>query len=173
MKTTTNFISKGVLRLPSLALLFTAVLLALLVPQPVRAQTEKPFNANFITKFIAVVEGDFLHVTVTGPGQASYLGNTKAFTDNQFVSLIDGSITATYTLTGANGGTLTLDFVAQGTNVDGGATFAGSYTIVGGTGRFSGATGSGFLVGGALFLTSTDGIGSFAIAGTISRPGGL
>jgi len=106
---------------------------------------------------------------VTGPGQASYLGRSTAFTDSQFVSLIDGSITATYILTGSNGDTLTLDFVAQGTNVDGGATFAGSYTIVGGTGHFAGATGSGFLVGGALFLTATDGIGAFAIAGPISR----
>jgi hypothetical protein len=169
MKTTTNFTSKSVLRLPVLALFFAAVLLFALAPQPVRAQSEKPFSANFITRFTSVVEGNFLHVTVTGPGQASYLGKSTAFTDSQFVSLIDGSITATYILTGSSGDTLTLDFVAQGTNVDGGATFAGNYTIVGGTGHFAGATGSGFLVGGALFLTATDGIGAFAIAGTISR----
>jgi hypothetical protein len=74
----------------------------------VRAQSEKPFNANFITKFTSVVEGDFLHVTVTGPGQASYLGKSTAFTDSQFVSLIDGSITATYTWRGSGGDTLTL-----------------------------------------------------------------
>ena len=163
MKTRSNFLFKSILCLPSLALLFAADL----VPLSAHAQSEKPFNANFITKFTSVVEGDFLHVTVTGPGQASYLGKSTAFTDSQFVSLIDGSITATYTLTGANGDRLTLDFVAQGTNVDGGVTFAGSYTIVGGTGRFAGATGTGFLTGGALFLTSTDGIGAFAIAGTI------
>ena len=169
MKTTTNFISKGLLRLPASVLLLTAALLPLLTPQQATAQTEKPFNANFITKFTSVIEGNFLHVTVTGRGRSTYLCKSTAFTDNQFVSLIDGSITATYTLTGANGDTLTLDFVAQGTNVDGGATFSGSYTIVGGSGRFVGATGSGFLTGGALFLTSTDGIGSFAVAGTISR----
>jgi hypothetical protein len=169
MKTTTNFTSRSVLRLPSLALLFIAVLLSSFVSHPVRAQSEQPFNANFITRFTGVVEGNFLHVTVSGRGQATYAGDTRAFTDSQFVSLIDGSITATYTLTATNGDTLTLNFVGQGTNVDGGATFSGSYTIVGGTGRFAGATGSGFLVGGALFLTATDGIGAFAIAGTISR----
>ena len=169
MKTTTNFISKGLLRLPASVLLLTAALLTLLTPQQATAQTEKAFNANFITKFTGVVEGNFLHVTVTGNGRASYLGKSTAFTDSQFVSLIDGSITATYTLTERNGDTLTLDFVAQGTNVDGGATFAGTYTIVGGTGQFAGASGSGFLAGGALFLTPTDGIGAFAITGTVSR----
>jgi hypothetical protein len=121
-----------------LALFFAAVLLFALAPQPVRAQSEKAFSANFITRFTSVVEGNFLHVTVTGPGQASYLGKSTAFTDSQFVSLIDGSITATYMLTGSSGDTLTLDFVAQGTNVEGGATFAGNYTIVGGTGHFAG-----------------------------------
>jgi len=169
MKTTTSFVCRSVRSFPSLVLLFATILLLALGPQPVRAQSEKPFSANFITKFTSAVEGDFLHITVTGPGQASFLGKATAFTDSQFVSLIDGSITATYTLTDADGDTLTLDFVAQGTNVDGGATFAGSYTITGGTGRFFGAAGSGFLAGGALFLTQTDGIGSFAIAGTILR----
>jgi len=169
MKTTSNFISNYVLRFPSLAILSAAIVLPMLVPKPVRAQSEKPFNANFITKFTSVVEGDFLHVTVTGPGQASYLGKATAFTDSQFVSLIDGSITATYTLTGSGSDTLTIDFVGQGVNVDGGVTFSGNYTIVSGTGRFAGATGTGFLVGGALFLSPTDGIGAFAIAGTISR----
>jgi len=114
MKTTTNFISKGLLRLPASVLLLTAALLPLLTPQQATAQTEKPFNANFITKFTSVIEGNFLHVTVTGRGRSTYLCKSTAFTDNQFVSLIDGSITATYTLTGANGDTLTLDFVAQG-----------------------------------------------------------
>jgi hypothetical protein len=169
MKTTINSVFKCVRRRPLFALLFTAMSLTLFVSTPARAQSEKTFSANFITKFTSAVEGDFLHVTVTGPGQASYLGRTTAFTDSQFVSLIDGSITATYTLTAASGDTLTIDFVAQGINVDGGATFSGSYTIVGGTGHFSGAAGTGFLVGGALFLTPTDGIGAFAIAGTISR----
>ena len=169
MNILTNFMSKSLRRLPPSALLCLAVLLSVLPLQPVCGQSENPFHANFITKFTSAVEGDFLHVTVTGPGQATYLGKTTAFTDSQFVSLIDGSITATYRLTAAGSDALTIDFVGQGANVDGGVTFSGSYTIVGGTGRFAGATGSGFLAGGALFLTPTDGIGAFAIAGTISR----
>ena len=48
--------------------------------------------------------------------------------------------------------------------------FSGSYTITGGTGRFNGATGSGVFGGSGLFLTETDGIGAFAVVGTISPP---
>ena len=98
-------------------------------------------------------------------------GSRSAFTDDQLVSLIDGSATATYTLTGVNGETLNLAMTFQSAAVDGGVTFAGSYTIAGGSGRFEGATGSGLLAGGALFLTETHGIGSFCVAGTISLPG--
>ena len=79
------------------------------------------------------------------------MGKTTAFTDDQLVSLIDGSATATYTLTGAKGDTLILAMTFQATNVEGGVTFAGSYTVAGGSGRFEGATGSGLLSGGALF----------------------
>jgi hypothetical protein len=172
MKTTTNFSSKSVLRLPSLALLFAAALLPLFGSQPVLAQGEKPFHANFTTKVISVVEGEFLHITVTGSGQANYLGKTKAFTDNQLVSLIDGSGTATYTLTAADGDTLVLELVVPpgGTiNVDGGVLFSGTYTINGGTGEFSDASGAGIFAGSGLFLTETDGIGAFQVVGKISR----
>ena len=69
---------------------------------------------------------------------------------------------------------LALVVPAGGTiNVEGGVIFSGSYTITGGTGRFIGATGSGVFGGSGLFLTETDGIGAFAVAGTISLPGSL
>jgi hypothetical protein len=107
---------------------------------------------------------------VKSRGQATYMGRTTAFTDDQLVSLIDGSATATYKLTGVKGDTLILAMTFQSTEVAGGVTFAGSYTVAGGSGQFEGATGSGLLSGGALFLTETDGIGAFAVAGTISAP---
>ncbi len=78
------------------------------------------------------------------------MDKTTAFTDDQFISLIDGSGTATYTLTGKNGDTLVLSLVfpVGGTiNVEGGVIFSGTYTITGGTGRFNGATGSGNFAG--------------------------
>lgn len=175
MKTTTDLKSPGRRHLPSLALLVAVTLLAF-APQAARASGEKPFHANFITQFETVVEFPLLHVTVNSRGQATYMGRTTAFTDDQLVNLVDGSGTATYTLTGANGDTLVLALVVQpgGTiNVEGGVIFSGSYTISGGTGRFNEATGSGVFNGSGLFLTETDGIGCFAVAGTISSPDSL
>jgi hypothetical protein len=174
MKITRHAISARRRSLPFLALLLATVTLLAFTARSARASGDQPFHANFVTQFKSVVEYPNLHVTVNSRGQATYMGRTTAFTDDQLVSLIDGSGTATYTLTGANGDTVVLALVVQvgGTiNVEGGVIFSGSYTITGGTGRFSGATGSGAFAGSALFLTETDGIGAFAVAGTISPPG--
>jgi hypothetical protein len=174
MKTTTNLICANRRHLPLLAVLLATITLVAFAPPSACASGEKPFHANFITQFESVVEYPFLHVTVNSRGQATYMGRTTAFTDDQLVSLIDGSGTATYTLTGVNGDTVVLALVVPvgGTiNVEGGVIFSGTYSITGGTGRFSGATGSGVFAGSGLFLTETDGIGAFAVAGTISSSG--
>jgi hypothetical protein len=171
MKTITNFKSMTLPHLTSFALLLATISLLAFVPPSARAGGEMAFHANFTTQFETVIEFPLLHVTVDSRGQATYMGKTTAFTDDQVVNLIDGSGTATYTLTGQNGDTLILALVIPigGTiNVDGGVIFHGSYTITGGTGRFSGASGSGVFGGSALFLTETDGIGAFAVVGTIS-----
>ena len=176
MKTTTKLVSKNRRNLRSLALLLAAVTLLAFAPQSARASVEKSFHANFITQFESVVEFPLLHVTVNSRGQATYMGKTTAFTDDQLVNLVDGSGTATYTLTSARGDTLVLALVVPvgGTiNVDGGVIFSGSYTVTGGTGRFNGATGSGVFGGSGLFLSETDGIGCFAVAGTVSLPDSL
>ena len=176
MKTITHLKSPSCRQFPPLALVLATVTLLAFAPQSARAGGEKPFHASFITQFDAVLEFPLLHLTVNGRGKATYMGTTTAFTDDQLVNLIDGSGTATYTLTGANGDTLVLALVVPvgGTiNMEGGVLFSGSYTITGGTGRFIGATGSGVFGGSGLFLTETDGIGAFALAGTISLPGGL
>jgi hypothetical protein len=54
---------------------------------------------EFLTEFVSAVGFPFLHVTVSGRGQATHMGNTAAVTDTQLVNLIDGSRTATYKLT--------------------------------------------------------------------------
>jgi hypothetical protein len=173
MNTITKPLSGRARHLPFLALLLATATLLAFAPQSAQASGEKPFHANFITQVETVLEFPFLHVTVDSQGKATYMGRTTAFTDDQLVNVVDGSGSATYTLTGASGDTLILALVIPigGTvNVESGVTFSGSYTITGGTGRFSGATGSGVFAGGALFLTETDGIGAFAVAGTISSP---
>lgn len=58
--------------------------------------------------------------------------------------------------------------VFQATDVPGGITFTGSYTIIGGTGRLAGATGSGVVAGSALLVGPNRGIGSFSLTGAIS-----
>jgi len=120
MKTITNPISKTALHVTSLAFLLAMMTVLGFAPQPARAGGELPFHANFITKVDTLVAGDFLRVRVTGQGQATYMAATTAFTNDQLVSLIDGSATATYTLTGNNGDTLILDMIFQSTNVAGG-----------------------------------------------------
>jgi hypothetical protein len=174
MNTNTNQLSARPRHLPFLALLLMTVALLAFAPQSVRASGEKPFHANFITQFTTVLEFPILHVTVNSRGQATYMGRTTAATNDQLVNLIDGSGSATYTLTGVNGDTLVLALVVPigGTiNIDGGVLFSGTYTITGGTGQFSGATGAGIFAGSGLFLTETDGIGSFEVVGTVSLPG--
>ena len=92
MNITTQLISAHRRQLPALAFLFVAITLCAFAPPSVRAGGEKPFHANFITKVESFVEYPFLHVMVIGRGQATYMGRTTAFTDNQLVSLIDGSL---------------------------------------------------------------------------------
>ena len=172
MKTRTNLKPSSGPHLASLALLLATVSLLAFAPPAARASTERPFHADFITQFETVLEFPILHVTVNGQGQATHMGKTRAFTDDQIANLLDGSGSATYTLTAANGDTLILALVVQpggNINVAGGVIFSGDYTVTGGTGRFSGATGGGIFAGAALFLDETDGIGCFALVGTISH----
>jgi hypothetical protein len=56
----------------------------------------------------------------------------------------------------------------QVTDVPGGITFTGNYTIAGGTGRFAAATGEGVVAGSALLNGSHSGIGSFSLSGAIT-----
>jgi hypothetical protein len=174
MNQITNHPAKRARHLSSLALVFIILTLLAFAPDSARASDEMPFHANFTTKVTTFLEFPILHVKVQGKGKASYMGTTTAFTDDQIQNVIDGSGSATYTLTAANGDTLILALAvpAGGTiSVEGGVIFSGTYTVNGGTGRFSGATGGGIFGGTGLFLTETDGIGAFALAGTVSLPG--
>jgi len=147
------------------------VTLVAFAPQITRADDQVPFRGSFNTTFQIVLEFPFLYITVEGQGNVSHMGLTSAFTDNQVANLITGSTTATYTLTAPNGDTVVLEMSFQGTQVPGGFTFDGDYTVTGGTGRFDGAIGGGVLAGSAFFTGPSNGVGSFSVAGTISPPG--
>lgn len=163
-------------RFPSHLRFATALLLAGLAavfvsaPTPASARDQVPFRASFSTEVEIEFVYPFFYISVTGHGNASHMGATTAVTDNQVVNVIDGSATATYTFTGANGDTVVLDMIFQTTFLPNNAvTFDGTYTVTGGTGRFDGATGSGHLAGSAISTGPNTGIGSFSVAGTISR----
>ena len=102
MKTRTILKSSIGPHLASLALLLATVSLLAFAPPAARASTERPFHADFITQFETVLEFPILHVTVNGRGQATHMGKTTAFTDDQIGNLLDGSGSATYTLRAAN-----------------------------------------------------------------------
>src|SRR5687768_1994693 len=97
--------------------------------------------------------GPTVAVVVNGAGNISHLGKTTAFTDDQFGVLATGVLSATYTFTAANGDTLEVwllgdsevDFATQT------VTFSGAATVLGGTGRFANASGSGTFSGSAVF----------------------
>ena len=113
MNTITKCIPARRRHLPFLALLLATVTLLAFAPRSVLASSEKPFHANFITQFTSVLDFPLLHLTVNGKGNATYIGTTTAFTDDQVSNLIDGSGSATYTLTAKNGDTLVLVLVVQ------------------------------------------------------------
>ena len=75
----------------------------------------------------------FPDLTYAGTGNASHLGKIGYSTSA-------GLLTFTETLTAANGDILTL---LDQTTIISGSEATGQWTVVGGTGRFSGATGSG------------------------------
>jgi hypothetical protein len=172
MKTTTNLKSPSRRRL-FFALLFATLSLLAFTPQSTRAGNQVPFKGSFNTDVKMVLEFPFLHVFVTGQGNASHLGLTTAISTDQLVNVIDGSATATYTLTGANGDTVILAMIFQATEIPGGVTFEGTYIVTGGTGRFAGAAGSGTLEGSAVFFDESTGAGFFSVVGMISSPGRL
>jgi len=132
-----------------------------------------PFRASFDAEFQNTVAFPIIHVRVQGHGQAQALGRSTAITNNEFVNLLTGAGTATFTLTGANGDTLVLESIFQNTAPDAGGafTFGGDYDVVGGTGRFAGATGSGTVTGSGQLTSADAGVAEFSYEGTISSPG--
>jgi hypothetical protein len=158
-------------RVPRLAIALIAVMLVL-ARQHVHANDEVPFAASFTTQFESVVIFPIVTISVSGSGQARHLGATTAVTNDQVHNLLTGAASATYTLTGANGDTVVLALDFQAATVQGAVTFAGTYIVTGGTGRFTGATGSGSISGSAMFQGPTSGVGSFEVHGTLTSPAG-
>lgn len=148
----------------SLLPLLGGLSLALPAPQPCPT-----FHAAFVTTFTSVLNFPLVEISVTGTGHARHMGQTTATTTNQLVNVLTGEATATYDLRAANGDVLTVELDAIATLSQTGATYLGTYTVTGGTGRFSCATGSGTICGAATNTGPSSGVGTFTLHGTLTR----
>ena len=149
--------------------LLIALLLVLNLGSPVAAGDQLPFKGTLsATATVTPLEPPFASVVIEGTGNATQLGHFAL----DFPHLVNQTTrigSGTYTLTAANGDTLTADVTGQATLLSPGVlAVAETGVITGGTGRFAGATGT-FSVERTFFLATGETTGSFA--GTISSPG--
>ena len=115
-----------------------AVLVVLTLSAPaIAAAKQVPFKGRSIGVATLVDEAAGL-IRVEGQGQATHLGR---FTQTALVGpdVETGGSRGTWTLTAANGDMLFLEMTAIGIDDTHGI---GTFTVVGGTGRFAGASGS-------------------------------
>jgi hypothetical protein len=119
-----------------------AVLAALTLSAPALAAAKQvPFKAR--SSGVATTTGFdpvamIASTRVEGQGQATYLGQFTA-TAVAEVDVVTGNAHGSWTLTAANGDQLFLTFTAVPSSDS--THGIGTFTIVGGTGRFAGATG--------------------------------
>ncbi len=149
--------------------LLTAALILMLPLQTSHAGEKLPFHAAFDTLANNTPPDPIIHVQVTGTGEATHLGRTTCETTDQTLDTRTGTGTATYYLTAANGDQLIMTFQYSAPPLAPDVlALLGTWQIVGGTGRFAEAAGSGTLEGSVKIASATEGIGQFDLTGTIS-----
>jgi hypothetical protein len=173
--------------LPRMALAVVALLaLTVAVPKGASAASQVPFQATMAETsqgpFTCGPSGTHICFDVVGSGQATHLGEAgeASHVDVDLTSnpeprpgCIANTVhddTRTVTLTAANGDTISLLLNGVGCNT--GPTTAMSldtYVVMGGTGRYSGATGGGT----DTVYINTDGRSTTIFSGTLSTPGTL
>ena len=132
-----------------------------------RSGTARPFKGSCVLTFNApsFPLPPVIHQTDTGTCTVAHLGKTE-FYGEQDINLAAGTQSGWRTLTAANGDELRFTHVGQSTPAGPGlVSFVAQMTIVGGTGRFAGATGSAQASGIANLVTRST---SVTFDGTIS-----
>jgi hypothetical protein len=133
-----------------------------------------PVKGDFVTEFAMQSPPPVVRIVVQGAGQASHLGRTTCFTDDETVDFTQGGkLTGTLTLIAANEDQLIgrMDAMAEVDFANDVVTFTGTLTFIGGTGRFLNASGQAVLNGGATPIAGPTGLGWFSFQGTVSSPG--
>lgn len=130
-----------------------------------------PFRVHFETTFeiISTTPPGVLTFEIFGTGNGTHLGKAEFYS----ISVVDlnyvpGQQTGSLRFTGANGDYLDGSFAGTIVEEDGNVSFEGEYTFSGGTGRFSGASGSGAYAGTANLPAE---MGQVTFSGTVSSPG--
>ena len=127
-------------RLYGFRVLAAPVLAALILSGSAAAEKQVPFKGGSSGVVTAVgfdpVKG-IAYTHVAGEGQATHLGHFTV-TGDVAVHVATGIPTGTWTLIAANGDMLFLEMTGSGIDPTHGF---GEFTVVGGTGRFEGATG--------------------------------
>lgn len=151
-------------RMFSLAGALTA-LVAIAAVASAGASTDVPYRGTetVVASLEANGDGTF-HVTSSGTGVATELGK---YTVEQAgsINLVTGSTTGSYTLTAANGDTLSATYTGA---LTGPTTLHSSGPIVAGTGRFAGATGELVVDGVVVAQTASSATLNNTITGRIS-----
>ncbi len=123
------------------AMLAAAALALVLVPWAACAAEDLPFRAEYASTYTHVYDGPY--AVHTGEGTGTYLGN---FTALAYAHLQGSGNKAMgrITFTSAAGDSLEVVFDQEWDEAS--SSYVGSYTVVGGTGRFAGAGGGGMIV---------------------------
>ena len=132
------------------------------------ADPNRPMGGACATTFVFTSPAGAVHLD--GTCHYLHLGLT-ILSAEQHVIPLSGNIvliTNTAVYTAANGDQLFANFVGTGILTPPTATFSGTETYTGGTGRFSDAAGSVALEGSALFTSPIAGTGEYATKGAIS-----
>ena len=147
-----------------------AAVLCVLTVSSVLALRAVPFHAAIDTTFaIPPACGQTCGFTISGVGQATHLGRVS--TDGpSSIDFATGVQTGTSTLTAADGSELKIEFhgsfsPTSPTDV----AFSGSWSVIGGTGRFADSDGGGDYQGAASLATAT---GVLYLDGSVSDTGG-
>lgn len=168
----------------AVVLLVLATVLLSVLPETAQASNPAPFRAAWRSLDTLVTQNcpGIVCFASTGSGIATSLGvftstGTIVATTLTFPAPAHVKITTTetYVLTSTTGGSVDLTNVATGIEdvLTGRGSVSGRWTITGGTGRFSGAQGTGTTSGTLQAGRGGALRGTFILVGTISSPGSL